>query len=82
VITAPPRPGMTLRNPDRPLLRKFEDMVESLGPGTPPPPTAGSSIFDPSKLNELNDNIKAMNEKLDALEKRVKQLEAKAGPNP
>jgi membrane-associated protease RseP (regulator of RpoE activity) len=82
VITAPPRPGMTLRNPERSLSGKFEDMVESLGPGTRPLPTVGSSIFDPSKLNELNDNIKAMNERLDALEKRVKQLEAKAGPNP
>jgi membrane-associated protease RseP (regulator of RpoE activity) len=82
VVTAPPRPGMALRNPERPLLRKFEDMVESLGPNTPPPPTAGSSIFDPSRLAELHNDVKAMSEKLDALEKRVKQLEEKAGANP
>ncbi len=82
IVTAPPRPGMTLSNPDRPLLRKFEDMVESLSPDTPPPPTAGSSIFDPSQLAEMHKDIKAMREQLDALDKRVKDLEAKAGGTP
>jgi S1-C subfamily serine protease len=78
----PPRPGMTLGSRSGPLTRKFEDMVESLSPDSPPPATAGSSIFDPSRLAELHDDIKAMSEKLDALEKRVKALEAKGGINP
>jgi membrane-associated protease RseP (regulator of RpoE activity) len=82
IVTAPPRPGMTLGNPERPLLRKFEDMVESLSPNTPPPPTAGSSIFDPSRLTEMHNDIKSMMERLDALDKRVKELEAKAGGTP
>jgi hypothetical protein len=73
---------MTLGSRSGPLARKFEDMVESLSPDTPPPATAGSSIFDPSRLAELHDDIKAMSEKLDALEKRVKALEAKGGINP
>jgi membrane-associated protease RseP (regulator of RpoE activity) len=81
-VPAPPRPGMTLSNPERPLLRKFEDMVESLDPGAAPPPAVGSSIFDPSRLAEMHNDIKAMSEKLDALEKRVKQLEDKGGANP
>ena len=82
VTPPPPRPGMTLGNPDLPLTRKFEDMVESLSPNTPPPPTAGSSIFDPSQLAEMHKEIKAMREQLDALDKRVKDLEAKGGGTP
>ncbi len=82
VVTAPPRPGMILGGADRPLLRKFEDMVESLSPNTPPPVTVGSSIFDPSRLAELHNDIKAMREQLDALDKRVKALEEKGGGNP
>jgi hypothetical protein len=57
-------------------------MVESLDPGAAPPPAVGSSIFDPSRLAEMHNDIKAMSEKLDALEKRVKQLEDKGGANP
>jgi membrane-associated protease RseP (regulator of RpoE activity) len=82
VVTAPPRPGMNLASPDRPLLRKFEDMVESLTPGAAPAPTAGSSIFDPSRLTELHNDVKAMREQLETLDKRVKALEAKAGGMP
>jgi hypothetical protein len=77
---APPRPGMTV-GPNRPLMRRFEDMVESLSPNTPPP-SAGSSIFDPSRLTELHNDIKAMKEQLDAIETRVKALEAKSGASP
>jgi PDZ domain-containing protein len=65
---------------DRPLLRKFEDMVESLGPQSPPRTTVGSTIIDPSVMAEMHADIKAMKEKLDALETRIKTLEDKAAP--
>jgi membrane-associated protease RseP (regulator of RpoE activity) len=65
---------------DRPLLRKFEDMVESLGPQSPPRTTVGSTIIDPSVMAEMHADIKAMKEKLDAIETRIKTLEDKAAP--
>jgi membrane-associated protease RseP (regulator of RpoE activity) len=65
---------------DRPLLRKFEDMVESLGPQSPARTTVGSTIIDPSVMAEMHADIKAMKEKLDGLETRIKTLEDKAAP--
>jgi hypothetical protein len=65
---------------DRPLLRKFEDMVESLGPESRPRTTVGSTIIDPAAMAEMHADIKAMKEKLEALEARVKTLEDKPAP--
>lgn len=65
---------------DRPLLRKFEDMVESLGPQSPARTTVGSTIIDPSVMAEMHADIKAIKEKLDVLESRLKTLEDKAAP--
>jgi membrane-associated protease RseP (regulator of RpoE activity) len=83
VTPPPPRPGLTpAGTPERPLLRKFEDMVESLTPGAAPAPTAGSSIFDPSRLTEMHNDLKSIREQLESLDKRVKALEEKGGTIP
>jgi hypothetical protein len=65
---------------ERPLLRKFEDMVESLGPDSRPRTTVGSTILDPSVMAEMHADIKAMAKRLDDLESRLKTLEDKAAP--
>jgi ubiquinone biosynthesis protein UbiJ len=57
-------------------------MVESLTPGAAPAPTAGSSIFDPSRLTEMHNDLKSIREQLESLDKRVKALEEKGGTIP
>ena len=83
VAPPPPRPGLTpAGTPERPLMRKFEDMVESLTPGAAPAPNNGSSIFDPGRLTEMHNDLKAIREQLESLDKRVKALEEKGAVIP
>jgi membrane-associated protease RseP (regulator of RpoE activity) len=72
--TAPPAIG----GPDRPLLRRFENLVDSLGGGEPKTPI-GSTILDPSAIKTLFERVQTLEEKNASLEERIKLLEAKLG---
>jgi membrane-associated protease RseP (regulator of RpoE activity) len=72
--TTPPAIGGT----DRPLLRRFENLVDSLGGGEPKTPI-GSTILDPSAIKTLFERVQTLEEKNASLEDRIKLLEAKLG---
>jgi membrane-associated protease RseP (regulator of RpoE activity) len=61
---------------DRPLLRKFENLIDPLITNPPRTP-AGSTILDPSAIAALQDQVKQMEERIQALEERIKLLEGK-----
>jgi hypothetical protein len=70
-----PRPGLG-NGTDRPLLRKFENLIDPLITNPPRTP-AGSTILDPSAIATLQEQVKQMEERVHALEERIKALEGK-----
>ena len=61
---------------DRPLLRKFENLIDPLITNPPRTP-AGSTILDPSAIATLQEQVKQMEERIRALEERLRVLESK-----
>jgi hypothetical protein len=89
-VGLPPTGGLTpsapldlkLGGPDRPLLNKVEQLVEGItSPRTAPGalPRGPSTVYDPSEMAALRDHVLQLEEKITALEERVKLLEAKLG---
>ena len=70
-LPPPPASPPAASGPDRPLLRRFEDLVDDKL-ANPPRTPIGSTILDPSA-------IKLLFERVSQLEERVKQLEGKVG---
>jgi hypothetical protein len=73
----PPAPRIGLGGgTDRPLLRKFENLIDPLvtNPARTP---AGSTILDPSAIATLQEQVKEMESRIQTLEERIKTLEGK-----
>lgn len=59
---------------DRPLLDRVEGIVDGLAGRRGP-----STVYDPSEMAALRDQVLMLQEKLQALEERLKQVEGKLG---
>jgi S1-C subfamily serine protease len=73
---------LNLGGTDRPLLNKVEQLVEGItSPRTAPGSIARgpSTVYNPSEMAALRDHVLSLETTINALEERIKLLEAKLG---
>jgi hypothetical protein len=82
-VESPARGGLDLGigGPDRPLLNRVENLVDGFAsPRTAPGAVRGpSTVYDPSEMAALRDQVLSLEEKVTSLQERLKLLEAKLG---
>jgi membrane-associated protease RseP (regulator of RpoE activity) len=85
IVGSPPvRGGLDLGigGPDRPLLNRVEDLVEGQASPRTAPGSAlrgPSTVYDPSEMAALRDQVLSLEEQVTALTERIKLLEGKLG---